>query len=125
LERAGQTLTDTRVVQVRGGETSDVAFRFDNTAPQVADTGTATTLTLFVPEDARVSLGGNETASRGTVRQFTTTDLPRDQKWEDYRIVVTLEQNGELVQRDRTITLSGGDSRELVFNFTEDSVAAR
>lgn len=124
LERAGQTLTDTRVVQVRAGETSDVAFRLDS-APQPGAPSTATTLTLHVPAEARVTLGGNETASRGTIRQFTTTDLPRDQKWQDYQIVVTMEQDGELVQRERTITVSGGESRELVFSFTEDSVAAR
>jgi uncharacterized protein (TIGR03000 family) len=124
LDRAGETLSDTRVVHVRAGETSEVAFDFDNTAPQLASS-TATTLTLHVPEDARVTLGGNDTASDGEVREFTTTDLPRDQQWQDYQIVVTIERDGELVQRERTITVSGGESRELVFNFTEDRLAAR
>ena len=125
MERAGETLTDTRVVHVRAGETSDVAFNFDNTAPQLAAAKTATTITLHVPADARVTLGGNETASGGELRQFTTTDLPSGQQWEDYQIVVTVERDGELVKRERKITVNGGDSRDLVFNFTEDSLATR
>jgi uncharacterized protein (TIGR03000 family) len=125
LDRAGTTLTDTQVVHVRAGETSDLAFNFDTAAPQVAGADAATTLTLHVPSDARVTLGGNETASSGEVREFTTTDLPRDQQWQDYRIVVTVERDGRQLERERTITVNGGDSRELVFNFTENDLAAR
>ncbi len=122
LDRAGETLTDTQVVHVRAGETSDLAFDFDRAEPQVA---AATTLTLHVPADAQVTLGGNETASSGEVRQFTTTDLPRDEQWKDYRVVVTVQRDGQELRRERTITVNGGDSRELAFNFTENNLAAR
>jgi uncharacterized protein (TIGR03000 family) len=113
------------VVHVRGGETTDLAFQFDADAPQVVSTPTLTTLTLHVPSDARVSLAGNETASTGSMRQFTTSDLSSGEQWDDYRIVVTLERNGEQLTREKTLTIAGGDSRELSFDFTEASVALR
>lgn len=125
IPQGGETLTDRRVIQVRAGEMSQVAFDFDPSAPQVAAATVNTTLTLHVPEDAKVSLGGNDTASSGNVRQFTTTELSRDQQWQDYRIVVTLDRNGELLKRERTITVTGGEARDLMFDFLENNLAAR
>jgi uncharacterized protein (TIGR03000 family) len=123
--QAGQTLTDRRVIHVRAGETSEVAFDFDPAAPQVAAAAVNTTLTLHVPDGARVNLGGNDTVSSGSIRQFTTTELARDQQWKDYKIVVTLDRQGKSFQRERSISVSGGESRDLVFDFTEDNLAAR
>ncbi|MCP4038252.1 MAG: TIGR03000 domain-containing protein, partial [bacterium] len=108
-DQDGKTQTDTQVVHVRAGETTDLAFNFDPTAAQLAATPVNTTLTVHVPEGARVSLGGNDTVSSGTVRQFTTTDLSRDDAWKDYRVVVTLDRNGEELRREQTVTVKGGD----------------
>jgi uncharacterized protein (TIGR03000 family) len=125
LRRDGKTLTDTRVVQARAGDTTSVSFDFSTAPAQVAAAPVATTLTLHVPENARVSLAGNETSSSGVIRQFTTTQLGRGEKWDDYRIVVTIDEDGRQVRRERTISLAGGDSREVQFDFTEERLAAR
>jgi uncharacterized protein (TIGR03000 family) len=125
LERDGRTLTDTRVVRARGGETTSVAFDFTAASSQLAAAPVATTLTLRVPENARVNLAGNETASSGAVRQFTTTQLKRGEKWDNYRIVVTVDRDGRQLRRERTISLAGGDSREVQFDFNGERLALR
>jgi hypothetical protein len=51
--------------------------------------------------------------------------LSRDDEWKDYRVVVTLDRDGEELTRERLVTVKGGDTRDLVFTFTEDSLAAR
>ncbi len=124
-DQDGETLTDRRVIHVRAGETSEVAFDFNPATPQVAVAAVSTTLKLHVPDGARVNLGGNDTVSSGSIRQFTTTELARDQQWKDYKIVVTLDRHGELLQREQTILVTGGESRDLRFDFTENNLAAR
>jgi uncharacterized protein (TIGR03000 family) len=125
LERDGKSLSDSRLVQVRAGDTTQVAFDFAADASPVAAAPVSTTLTLHVPKDARVNLAGNETASSGEVRQFTTTQLAHGEKWEDYRIVVTVNRDGRELRRERTLSLTGGQSRELSFHFTDQSLALR
>ena len=44
-----------------------------------------TSVTLFVPEDAKVTLGGMETNASGTMRYFSTTTLEEGKAWEDYK----------------------------------------
>lgn len=125
VSRDGKTLTDTRVVQARAGDTTNVSFDFSAQPTQLAAAPVTTTLTVRVPENARVSLAGNDTSSSGSVRQFTTTLLKRGEKWDDYRIVVTVDQDGRQLRREQTISLAAGDSRDVRFDFTEERLALR
>jgi uncharacterized protein (TIGR03000 family) len=121
IERDGRQLTDTQVVRVHAGEAAQLAFRFDRPAPAAVQT----TVTLHVPQDARVTLAGHATWATGAVRRFRTTDLPQGTRWEDYRIEVAVNRDGQWVTREKTITLTGGDSVTLDFGVDADQVARR
>jgi uncharacterized protein (TIGR03000 family) len=125
VQRDGKTLRDTRVVQVRAGEVSDVAFHFQTSSGQIARSPATTTLTLNVPADAQVTLAGNPTTSRGATREFSTAVLAAGQQWDDYQVVVTVTRDGQPVSQEKTITLTGGQSRTLAFDFAETHLAQR
>ena len=72
-----------------------------------------------------VTLAGNPTKSTGATRTFRTTTLQQGQSWADYKIVVTVERNGETLAQEKTLELTGGDSVEFDFDFDELKVAAR
>ena len=121
IERDGRQLTDTQVVRVHAGEAAQVAFAFDRTAPAAVQT----TVTLHVPQDAKVTLAGNETRATGAVRRFSTTELPQGTRWQDYRIEVAVNRDGQWVRHEKTITLTGGDSVTFDFDAAEDRIAQR
>ncbi len=114
----GQTLEETKTVQVRAGETARLEF---DLAPRPE-----TVLTLIVPEDARVTLAGHETSATGPVRVFRSRQLAAGQTWYDYRVEVRVERDGRTVVKEQRLTLKAGDQRELRFDFDlEDAVATR
>ena len=128
VNRGGQAVKDTQVVQVRAGQTAQVAFQFDRGGPtQLSEAAEAvrTTLTLQVPEDAQVVLAGNPTGATGALRRYTTTTLAKGEKWEDYRVLVTAVRNGRTVTQERTIRLTGGESKLLRFQLDDVRVATR
>ena len=121
VDRNGKELSDTQVVRVEAGDTADLAFDFDRATPSLVPT----TLTVHVPEDAEVTLEGHDTNATGSVRQFTTTGLAKGAEWNDYSLVVTLNRDGRVETRRKTINLIGGESRKLSFDFAPERVAAR
>ena len=84
-----------------------------------------TRLTLHVPAEASVTLAGIETKQTGDVRQFTTTKLASGQIWDDYKVVVTMERDGQTLREERTIQLTGGQAQELSINFDSQQLAQR
>jgi len=121
VDREGKELSDTRVVHVKAGATADVAFKFDQPSSGVVPT----MLTLHVPDDAQVTLEGNEAKSTGTVRQFKTTSLSKGAEWRDYSVVVSVDRNNRVETRSKNIDLVGGESHVLTFDFGPDRIAAR
>jgi uncharacterized protein (TIGR03000 family) len=91
-----------------------VAFAFEPASEA------ATTLTLNVPDDAEVVLAGNTTAMSGAKRVFATNQLSAGQTWESYKVVVKLEREGQMLTQERTLTVHGGESYELTFDFGAD-----
>ena len=83
-----------------------------------------TSVTLFVPDDAKVSLGGVETRADGPMRYFSTSRLKDGESWSSYQVVVTVERDGKLVRREKTIDVNAGDSVNLRFDFEGDSQVA-
>jgi uncharacterized protein (TIGR03000 family) len=114
LERDGQTLKQTKLVDLHAGDNRMIAFDFS---------ATETTLTVNVPENAKVLLAGHETKSSGAVRVFTTTTLAPGQEWSNYTVEVKVEREGQELTRSETITLKSGETRELSFDFSEPKVA--
>jgi uncharacterized protein (TIGR03000 family) len=105
------------VATLRGGRSAHLDFDFTQPAP------VETRLTLNVPEDAQVRLSGNETRSTGPVRRFSTTRIQQGQEWADYVVEVTVERSGRQLSKQQQISLSGGDQKELTFNFDQTELA--
>ena len=116
--RDGQTVTESKVAQIVGGGSADLAF---GAAEVVASTPAETKLTLSVPADAKVSLAGMPTTQSGAEREYLTTRLAEGESWDAYRVAVSA--GGQT--QERTITLVGGESQHLVFDFDATKVAAR
>ena len=115
VTRQGRTVQSTKTIQLAAGQAGALDFAFDE---QVS-----TTLTLDVPADAKVYLAGQSTAVEGTTRAYTTDQLAAGQQWTDYTVRVELEREGRHVTREQSITLTGGQSRSLSFQFDEPQVA--
>jgi uncharacterized protein (TIGR03000 family) len=116
----GQVVTETKLIQVTGGQRAELAFNTTTDAPVVGQVekpaANKTTLILNVPADAKVTLGGAETKQTGTVREFSTEKLTAGDKWENYTIRVETMINGEIKVAEKTVTVNAGDTTELSFN---------
>jgi uncharacterized protein (TIGR03000 family) len=119
LERDGQTLTQTQVVSLQAGADKMIDISFD-------EEPTVTSLSLVVPPDARVTLGGVESSATGPVRFFSTRELAKGNVWRGYEISVSVERNGQTLTEQRTIDIVAGESHDVTIDFdTDERVAAR
>jgi uncharacterized protein (TIGR03000 family) len=107
------------MVDLSGGVQRDVRFDFDS-AEQVL-----TSLSITVPSDAQVTLGGSATRAAGPFRYYSTKALQPGQTWEDYEIQVTLERDGQTLTQSKVVDLTAGASLELSFDFEAAAVAAK
>lgn len=114
----GETVSETKVVQLTAGNQELVDFR------ALASKKVETRLTLNVPETAEVRLAGTKTNMKGSRRTFSTDRLNDGQEWSDYTIEVTVDRNGEALTETKTITLRSGQELELNFDFEENRVAS-
>jgi uncharacterized protein (TIGR03000 family) len=80
-----------------------------------------TELKLTVPENAKVFLAGAETDQTGVVRTYTTHRLGEGQAWDGYTVRVELQQDGETLVREETLTVNAGEVYELAFDFDDES----
>lgn len=112
FEQNGEQVVENKIVSLRGGETRDLSFgpAIENVA-KVAKPETK--LSLLVPADAKVTLAGSSTSQTGEEREYRTGHLAEGQAWEGY--TVRVELNGEVQERE--ITLTGGESQLLSFDF--------
>jgi uncharacterized protein (TIGR03000 family) len=84
-----------------------------------------TRLTLRVPAEAKVTLAGVSTKQTGELRQFATTNLKAGEVWNDYQVVVEMEQGGQTLREERIIKLTGGRAQELSIDFDSTQLAQR
>ncbi|HEY2146348.1 MAG TPA: TIGR03000 domain-containing protein [Pirellulales bacterium] len=120
--RDGKTVTETQTAQLTAGSQANLMFKLSapaSTASSVKPPRTA--LKVNVPADAKVYLSGKETTSTGTSREFTTTTLPEGSTWDNYTVRVV--SNGQT--KEETISLTGGEARELTFDFDAKVASAR
>jgi uncharacterized protein (TIGR03000 family) len=76
-----------------------------------------------VPEDARVFLSGSPTKQTGKLRTFSSTQLAAGQQWEGYTVRVEVDRDGQTLVREKKLTVEGGRSYELAFNFDSTATA--
>jgi uncharacterized protein (TIGR03000 family) len=123
MDIAGQTVSDTQVVQLTAGERTQVAFNLAAKAEQNASKSTRTKLTLNVPADAQVFLAGQETKSTGERREFVSSKVAGGGKWDNYTIRVVANVNGQAQEKEQTIKLIPGEDQELTIDFDAAEVA--
>ena len=70
-----------------------------------------------MPESAKVYLAGMPTKQTGIERTFATTHLKAGEGWEGYTVRVELDQDGQQLVQERTLSIKGGKSYELAFVF--------
>ena len=119
VDRDGKAVRRTKVVTLAGGQRRNVAFgSFDAEAPSV------TTVKLHVPEDAVVTLAGQETQVKGSTRVFATRRLAAGESWDNYQVHVSVVRDGREIVRQRDMTIRSGEVYELSFLVDDASLAA-
>ncbi|NOY42196.1 MAG: TIGR03000 domain-containing protein [Planctomycetes bacterium] len=123
FERDGQKVVEQKAVQMRSGDRVEMSFGNDS-QEQIAATKepVKTALNVTVPAEARVFLSGAETKQAGTQRSFITQQLAAGEQWGGYTVRVELEQDGKKLVQERTLTVEGGESYELAFDFSQQDV---
>ena len=107
----GEVQTERKTVSITAGQREQLDFAFSE-----VDTTLETSITIHVPEDAKVILAGRSTKATGSERTFRTQHLKPGQIWDDYEVEVQL---GDQVKR-QAVRLLAGDSLHLNFNFDEE-----
>lgn len=73
-------------------------------------------LSLDVPKDAKVYINDKLTRTDGTRRSYVSRNLIRGQEYR-YRVKVVSEVDGREIVKSRIVTMRGGESNQLAFNF--------
>lgn len=79
------------------------------------------TLSILVPEGARVVINGYVTKSTGRVRRYVAQNLKPGLVY-PFDIQVSVVRDGETLSDSRQIRLTGGSLEAVVFNFDKTSV---
>ncbi|HEX4132154.1 MAG TPA: TIGR03000 domain-containing protein [Pirellulales bacterium] len=117
-------VTRTEIVAIAAGQRRSVAF--DNLPAGVEHVAAGSlvmvdraTLTLHVPAEAKVFVNGQPSNQFGATRVFATTVPADPQKAAHYDVRVEVPRNGQLLVRERTVSLAAGANREVIFDFDE------
>ena len=124
VELSGKSgpVVETKSVKLHAGDDQLLAFHMTADQQNVAAKPATlpTSLTLHVPADAQVLLGGNPTTTTGTVRTYKTM-LSAGDRLEQYTVQVKLERDGKVLSREQTINLAACETREIEFDFATSS----
>ncbi len=125
LGEDGKTKEDSKLVKLSAGETVSLTFgqADDAMAEAEADEPVETEVKIEVPEDARVFLSGSPTQQTGRLRTYSSTQLAAGQRWEGYTVRVEVDRDGQTLVREKKLTVEGGGSYELAFNFASTATA--
>ena len=111
--------TLTQIVELRAGQNKNIEFDFDRSAEQI------TSVTVFAPKGAQMTLAGNKSTSKGNVRYFSTKALEPGQKWSGYTVEISYEVDGKKVTQSKTIDVIGGKSHEIRFDEEAAKIALK
>jgi uncharacterized protein (TIGR03000 family) len=108
IERDGKQISVSKKLVMKAGEIKSLEFDFEKPI--------LTQVTVRVPEDAKITLSGNQTSASGKVRRFKTMLKP-GQQWNDYTVEVSLERDGRTIREKRTLDISAGQQYVVDFEF--------
>src|SRR6185295_7382405 len=117
---------ETKEIKLQAGQSANVNFSFsteENSQEKVAKESLRTSVTLHVPADAKVYLGGNESKSTGPVREFSTTKLADGQSWDNYSVRVEIVRDGKTLSKSEKLSLKAGEARDVSIDFDSAQVA--
>lgn len=77
-------------------------------------------INVTVPADAKIYVNDKITSSTGNTRRFVSRDLEPGFNFE-YEIRAEMRVDGRLVREVKTVTLNGGESRNIEFNLDPSS----
>jgi uncharacterized protein (TIGR03000 family) len=117
----GKTVVKNESVKLSAGDRVALSFGANEEPQVLSATGAKTELKVTVPESAKVFLAGSPTDQTGAVRNYATRRLTEGQTWANYTIRVEAEVNGKTEVREETLTITGGESYELAFDFDNDA----
>lgn len=115
----GKPASENKLVRLRAGESIELAF--GGAQPAAAVETAQTEVKLHVPAEAKVTLAGAATEQTGELRTFSTSGLKPGQKWEGYQVRVELERDGQTLVEEKTITVEGGKTYDLTFDFAGET----
>ena len=72
------------------------------------------TISVKVPDSAKVYINGYETKMQGISRKYVVNDLEPGKMY-DYEIRIVAQVNGRIVEETQYVTLAGGQHGELAF----------
>jgi uncharacterized protein (TIGR03000 family) len=121
--RDGEPVSESEQVKLRAGQS--VSLTFGQSDESVAETTepVETEVKVEVPEDARVFLSGAPTKQTGTSRTYSSSQLAAGQQWEGYTVRVEVDREGQTLVREEKLTVEGGHSYELAFDFDSTATA--
>ena len=112
--RDGERKTETRRVTIRAGQIARVDFRdMGNAEDTVA---AAATVTVRLPEKARLLIDGKPASLTSNVRTFKTPNLPAGRTYY-YVLTAELERGGETLSQSQTVTVQAG--KKIAVNFDQ------
>lgn len=76
-------------------------------------------LVVNVPASAKLLVNGNETTSTGTARHFVSRDLRPEESYRFELKALFTDEQGEEVQKTKTVVLSAGSADEVTFDIEE------
>ncbi len=114
---SAKTDADPAPTGVSTGKTSQLVSLQKQPQLRLKSQDVITTLKVFVPEDAKLYLAGEECNKTGSVRTFRTKKLAAGRSWQEYTVQVVVYRNGERISEERTIKLAAGETRSLSFDF--------
>jgi len=120
FEQEGEKIVEHKVLKLRAGDNLEVSFGSEGSSQLASgeiEEPVNTELKVEVPADAQVFLSSVATKQQGTLRSFITQRLVSGQTWEGYTVRVELERDGQKLVKERTLTMVGGQTYELAFDF--------
>ena len=120
LSRNGKEQVRSKLVKMRPGMNKTVRLDFENALSEKALT---TTLSLTVPENAKVKLCGNYTNAKGRIRTFATRSIRDGNVWKDYHVSVEFERDGTTHTEERSLDMVAGETYKLVIGADESKSA--
>ena len=127
----GKKVDKEETVRLQPGQNANLEFNFTEEVaktPESTDVSAkpvATTLLVNVPAKAKVFLSGAATDATGSSRQYVTHRLAEGQSWDNYLVRAEIERDGRKISRVPRVSIDGGETRQLNFDFDSPAVATR